>query len=65
MPGAADRLLRALYREYVGADSGDGTVRWMVDRLAKLDQLKRRPEANLRACALRPRRRREEVMQHR
>ena len=35
MPGAADRLLRALYREYV---SSDGTVRWMVDRLAKLAQ---------------------------
>lgn len=37
MPGAADRLLRALYAEYVG---GDGSVRRMVDRLAELDQIK-------------------------
>ena len=32
--GSADRLLRALYNEYVG---GDGTVRRMVDRLAELN----------------------------
>jgi putative transcriptional regulator len=36
MLGPADYLLRALYTEYLG---GDGDVRRMVDRLAKLDQL--------------------------
>jgi DNA-binding transcriptional regulator YiaG len=36
IPGAADRLLRALYSEYVG---GDGSVRRMVDRLAHLEQV--------------------------
>jgi len=35
-PGSADRLLRAIYAEYVG---GDGTVRRMLDRLAELDQV--------------------------
>jgi DNA-binding transcriptional regulator YiaG len=34
--GPADYLLRALYEEYLG---GDGDVRRMVDRLARLDQL--------------------------
>ncbi|CAB5162096.1 COG2944 Predicted transcriptional regulator [uncultured Caudovirales phage] len=34
--GAADRLVRALYNEYVG---GDGTLRSMVERLAELDQV--------------------------
>jgi len=37
MPGAADRLVRVLYVEYIG---GDGSVRRMVDRLAELDQIK-------------------------
>ena len=36
MPGPADRLLRALYTEYVG---GDGSVRQMLDRLAELDEV--------------------------
>jgi DNA-binding transcriptional regulator YiaG len=36
VPGSADRLLRAIYSEYIG---GDGTVRHMVDRLAKLNQI--------------------------
>jgi DNA-binding transcriptional regulator YiaG len=35
-PGSADRLLRAVYSEYIG---GDGTVRRMLDRLAELDQV--------------------------
>jgi putative transcriptional regulator len=38
MPGPADRLLRALYKEYTG---GDGSVRKMVDRLASLNQVER------------------------
>lgn len=38
LPGPADRLLRALYVEYVG---GDGSVRRLVERLAHLDQTKR------------------------
>jgi putative transcriptional regulator len=38
IPGSADRLLRALYSEYIG---GDGSVRRMVDRLAELDQVER------------------------
>ena len=37
LPGSADRLVRAIYSEYVG---GDGTVRRMLDRLAQLDQVK-------------------------
>lgn len=36
MPGTADRLLRAVYLEYIG---GDGRIRRMLDRLAQLDQL--------------------------
>jgi putative transcriptional regulator len=36
VPGSADRLLRAIYSEYVG---GDGTVRRMLDRLAQLNQV--------------------------
>jgi DNA-binding transcriptional regulator YiaG len=36
IPGPADRLIRALYSEYIG---GDGSVRRMVDRLAELDQI--------------------------
>jgi putative transcriptional regulator len=36
IPGTADRILRALYREYIGADGG---VRRMVERLAGLDQV--------------------------
>jgi putative transcriptional regulator len=36
LPGSADRLLRAIYSEYVG---GDGTVRRMLDRLAQLNQV--------------------------
>jgi putative transcriptional regulator len=35
--GSADRLLRAIYSEYIG---GDGTVRRLLDRLAELDQVK-------------------------
>lgn len=38
--GSADRLLRALYNEYVG---GDGTLRGMVERLAELDQVEVAP----------------------
>jgi putative transcriptional regulator len=37
MPGPADRLLRALYADYIKAD---GSVRAMLDRLAELDQIK-------------------------
>ncbi len=36
LPGPVDRLLRALYGEYL---NGDGSVRAMVDRLASLDQI--------------------------
>jgi putative transcriptional regulator len=36
VPGSADRLLRAIYSEYIG---GDGTVRRMLDRLAQLNQV--------------------------
>jgi DNA-binding transcriptional regulator YiaG len=36
--GPADRLLRALYGEFVGAD---GTVRRMLDRLAHFEQVDR------------------------
>lgn len=35
LPGPADRLMRALYAEYVG---GDGSVRRMVDRLAQIGE---------------------------
>lgn len=35
IPGSADRLLRAIYAEYLG---GDGSVRALVARLAELDQ---------------------------
>ncbi|MHB1104421.1 MAG: helix-turn-helix domain-containing protein [Devosia sp.] len=42
--GPADYLLRALYSEFLG---GDGDVRRMIDRLAKLDQLDR---AEARLC---------------
>ena len=35
--GSADRLVRAIYSEYIG---GDGTVRRMLDRLAQLDEVK-------------------------
>jgi DNA-binding transcriptional regulator YiaG len=34
-PGPADRLLRAIYTEFV---TGDGSVRRLVDRLGRLDQ---------------------------
>ncbi|KQT96956.1 helix-turn-helix domain-containing protein [Rhizobium sp. Leaf453] len=44
LSGPADRLLRALYSEYL---SGDGSVRRMVDRLASLDQVDR---VNVRFC---------------
>jgi putative transcriptional regulator len=37
VPGSPDRLLRAIYSEYIG---GDGTVRRLLDRLAALDQVK-------------------------
>jgi len=43
-PGPADRLLRALYLEFV---NGKSSVRRMVDRLAELDQ-GRRPIARMR-----------------
>jgi len=36
IPGPADRLMRALYSEYIG---GDGSVRRIVDRLAQLDPI--------------------------
>jgi DNA-binding transcriptional regulator YiaG len=36
LPGSADRLLRAIYSEYIG---GDGSIRRMLDRLAELDQV--------------------------
>lgn len=36
--GPADRMLRALFNEYIG---GDGSVRRMVDRLAELDMVDR------------------------
>ena len=36
IPGPADRLLRALYSDYIG---GDGHVRRMLERLAELDQV--------------------------
>jgi len=36
VPGPADRLLRAIYIEFIG---GNGPVRTMVERLAELDQI--------------------------
>jgi putative transcriptional regulator len=36
IPGPADRLLRSLYDEYIG---GDGSIKRMAERLAKLDQI--------------------------
>jgi DNA-binding transcriptional regulator YiaG len=36
IPGPADRLLRALFNEYL---NGNGSVRRMVDRLVTLDQI--------------------------
>jgi DNA-binding transcriptional regulator YiaG len=44
IPGPADRLLRAIYSEFV---TGDGSVRRLVDRLAHLDQ-RARSSARLR-----------------
>jgi DNA-binding transcriptional regulator YiaG len=35
IPGTADRLIRALYSEYIG---GDGKIRRMLETLAELDQ---------------------------
>jgi DNA-binding transcriptional regulator YiaG len=42
IPGTADRLIRALYSEYMG---GDGNIRRMLETLAELDQL-----SNTTAC---------------
>jgi len=42
IPGTADRLIRALYSEYIG---GDGKIRIMLETLAELDQL-----SNTTAC---------------
>ena len=42
--GPADRIVRALYNEFIG---GDGTLRDLVDRLAELDRVAR-PKAKLR-----------------
>jgi len=39
--GPADRLLRALYKDAIGAD---GTVRRMLDRLAHFDQAETSPD---------------------
>jgi putative transcriptional regulator len=36
IPGTADRLIRALYSEYIG---GDGKIRRMLETLAELDQM--------------------------
>ena len=36
IPGPADRVVRALYSEYIG---GDGSVRRIVDRLAELNRV--------------------------
>lgn len=36
LPGPADRLVRAIYSEYIG---GDGRLRHMLDRLAELNQV--------------------------
>jgi putative transcriptional regulator len=36
IPGTADRLIRAIYSEYIG---GDGKIRRMLETLAELDQL--------------------------
>jgi DNA-binding transcriptional regulator YiaG len=45
IPGPADRLIRALYAEYIG---GDGHVRRMLEKLAELDQLEH-AQASFRA----------------
>src|SRR5437763_10968008 len=45
IPGPADRLMRALYDECVGRD---GSLRRMVERLARLDQV-RGARGNFRA----------------
>ena len=45
IPGPADRLIRALYAEYIG---GDGHVRKTLEKLADLDQLER-TQASFRA----------------
>jgi DNA-binding transcriptional regulator YiaG len=52
--GPADRLLRALYQEFIGED---GSVRRMLDRLAGLDQIeggrvtvKRKSDAWVTTC---------------
>ncbi|ODU22756.1 MAG: hypothetical protein ABS87_00900 [Sphingomonas sp. SCN 67-18] len=42
--GPADRLLRALYTEYVG---GDGSIRRMIERLVALDSIDK-PQVRLR-----------------
>jgi len=44
MPGPADRLLRAVYAEFIG---GDGSIRSMVNRLAELDQITKPPTARI------------------
>jgi putative transcriptional regulator len=44
LQGPADRMVRALYNEYIG---GDDSLRHMVDRLAELDQVQH-PKAKLR-----------------
>jgi putative transcriptional regulator len=43
MPGPADRLLRALYAEYIG---GNGDIRRMLERLTELDQPERAPKGS-------------------
>lgn len=43
--GPADRMIRALYSEFIG---GDGTLRSMVERLAELDTVVDVPTAKLR-----------------
>jgi transcriptional regulator with XRE-family HTH domain len=40
IPGTADRLLRALYSEFIG---GDVHIRKMLERLADLDRLENGP----------------------
>jgi len=45
MPGPADRLLRALYLEYIGKDE---SVRKMLERLAKFSQKERQRKVRFR-----------------
>ncbi len=45
IPGPADRLLRALYGEFIGQD---GNLRRMVERLAELDTLSQRASIRLK-----------------